>query len=135
MQSLPPPKSTVFDFGEVQIIGNIVIAIMKEGIVFNTEYNDVLIEYCKSHFKEATYGYISYRKNSYAVDPTVYIQTANKANVRAIAIVSQKTIDRSNASVEKQFFEHPFEVFDNLTLATQWMHNTLATKTAPQGQS
>ncbi|MBE16224.1 MAG: hypothetical protein ABNH00_07605 [Dokdonia sp.] len=135
MRPLPTPESTVFDFGEVQIIGNIVIAIMKEGIVFNPEYNEVLMAYCKSHFKEASYGYISYRKNSYAIDPTVYIQTANKTKVCAIAIVSLKTIDRLNASVEKQFFEHPFEVFDNLTLATQWMENVLAKKTAHREQS
>lgn len=127
MRPLPTPEYSTFEFGEVQIIGNIVIAVMKEGIVFKPEYNQILIDYCKKHFKEAPYGYISYRKYSYAIDPTVYLQTANQANVRAIAIVSNRTIDRSNAPIEKQFFtSHPFEVFDNLNIATQWMHNVLA---------
>lgn len=124
-----------FEFGDVQIIGNIVIAVMNEGILFDTTYNTQLLSFCKEQFGSEAYGYISYRKNSYAVDPTVYLQTAQDANMHAIAVVSEEDINRQNVSVEKQFFTHPFDVFDNLAQATNWMHNVMPSETTRLHQS
>lgn len=124
-----------FEFGNVQIRGNIVIAMMNEGILFDTSYNTQLLSFCKEQFGNTPYGYISFRKNSYAVDPTVYLQTAENANVQAIAVVSQEEIQKYNITVEKQFFNHPFEFFENLAQATNWMNNVLPNQTTHQHRS
>ncbi len=116
---------TDFDFGKVKILNDIVIAEMKEGITFDINYNTEFLKFCKDHFKEKSYGYISHRVHSYSVNPTVYIDTAKNSNMRAIAIVSSDPINKGNADVEKQFFEYPFEVFNTLEQAIQWMNNTL----------
>lgn len=116
---------TDFDFGKVKILNDIVIAEMKEGITFDIDYNAKFLKFCKDHFKGKTYGYISNRIHSYSVNPTVYIETAKNSNIRAIAVVSSDPINKGNADIEKQFFEYPFEVFNTLDQAIQWMNNTL----------
>ncbi|WP_299210346.1 hypothetical protein [uncultured Dokdonia sp.] len=117
---------TNFDFGKVKIQEHIVIAEMKEGITFDTNYNTVFLTFCKNHFKEKTYGYISNRIHSYSVNPTVYLDTAKNSNIRAIAIVSSDPMNQGNAHVERQFFEHPFEVFSTLDQAIKWMNEILS---------
>lgn len=116
---------TDFDFGRVKILNDIVIAEMKEGITFDIDYNAEFLKFCKDHFKGKTYGYISNRIHSYSVNPTVYIETAKNSKIRAIAVVSSDPINKGNADIEKQFFEYPFEVFNTLDQAIQWMNNTL----------
>lgn len=117
---------TNFDFGKVKIQEHIVIAEMKEGITFDTNYNTEFLTYCKNHFKGETYGYISNRIHSYSVNPTVYLDTAKNSNIRAIAIVSSNPINKGNANIERQFFEYPFEVFSTLEQAIEWMNGILA---------
>ena len=116
-----------FNFGKVLIEDGIAIAEMNEGIVFDTKDNEQLLSYCEKKFKKEPYGYISYRTQSYAVDPTVYIQTAKNSNIKAIAVVSINPINKLNVSVERQFFEHPFEIFSNLTEAKNWLRQLLHT--------
>ncbi|MFT5752492.1 MAG: hypothetical protein ACI86L_002005 [Dokdonia sp.] len=127
-----PVTETTFEFGNVQIIDNIVIAVMNEGILFGTSYNTQLLSFCEEQLGSKPYGYISFRKNSYAVDPTVYLQTAQNTNIRAIAVVSEQDIQKYNVTIEKQFFNHPFEVFESLAQATNWMHNVLPNETTHQ---
>jgi len=118
---------TDFDFGKVRIQNDIVIAEMKEGITFDIHYNTQFLKFCKDHFKGKTYGYISNRIHSYSVNPTVYIDTAKSSNIKAIAIVSSDPINKGNADIERQFFQHPFEVFSTLDQAIDWMSKTLST--------
>lgn len=118
-------KKKLFDFGEVRICKNIVIAEMKEGIIFNQTYNDELLTYCKQYFKNKPYAYISHRLNSYSIDPIVYIDAASNSLIRAIAIVSKDPEKRRNLEVEKQFFDHPFESFDSLNEAKKWVSKVL----------
>jgi hypothetical protein len=119
---------TDFDFGNVKIQNDIVIAEMNEGITFDINYNTEFLKFCKNHFKEKAYGYISHRIHSYSVNPTVYLDTAKNSNMRAIAVVSSDPISKGNAEIEKQFFEYPFEVFSTLEQAVQWMNKILLTK-------
>ena len=118
-------KEINFNFGKVKIQNHIVIAEMKEGITFDSNYNNEFLKFCKEHYKEKNYGYISNRVNSYSVNPTVYLDTAKKSNIRAIAVVSSNPINQGNVSIERQFFEHPFEVFNTLEQAIKWMTEVL----------
>lgn len=117
---------THFDFGKVKIQDNIVVAEMKEGITFDINYNAELLQFCKNHYREKTYGYISNRVHSYAINPTVYMDTAKNSNIRAIAVVSSDPIHRKNVAIERQFFGYPFEVFATLEEAIAWIHQVLA---------
>jgi hypothetical protein len=112
------------EFGQVRIFRNILIAELNEGVLFTTENNRVLLTIGKEAFEGGDYGYISFRKNSYAVDPLVYRESANAGNLKAIAVVSENELIRLNAhKVERQFYKPPnsFEVFDNLDQAINWI--------------
>lgn len=119
-----PSKKIELDFGVVSIHENILIAKLNEGILFDVESNQKLLELGSEIFKDRNYGYISHRVNSYAVDPMVYFESSNKTNLKAIAVVSENEITRRNAaSVEKKFYKdnNSFEVFQTLEEAVKWI--------------
>ncbi|RMB59537.1 hypothetical protein EAX61_08105 [Dokdonia sinensis] len=125
MQKKQLLKQAIFDFGTVQIIDNIVIAEINEGVIFDEEQNKQMLEFCSNVLGERSYGYISHRKNSYTVNPTVYLQSSKISNMEAIAIVSSNPSNKLSVSVEKMFFKNPFESFDTIDQAKNWMHNIL----------
>ncbi|MDO6782369.1 hypothetical protein Q4604_24245, partial [Marinovum sp. 1_MG-2023] len=63
------------------------------------------------HFRDRDFGYISLRKNSYAIDPTVYNFVRGLENLKALAIVSVKEIDMHNFKIEKMFYKKPMKFF------------------------
>lgn len=112
------------EFGQVRIFQNILIAELNDGVLFNAENNHELLAIGKEVFENRPYGYISLRKNSYAVDPLVYKEAARAENLKAIAVVSENELIKLNAhKVERQFYKDPhcFEVFDNLEEAINWI--------------
>lgn len=117
-------KEIQLDFGKVTIHENILIAKLNEGVLFNAESNRKLIALGGEIFKGKDYGYISHRINSYAVDPMVYFESANVQNLKAIAVVSENEMTRSNADqVERKFYNdtNSFEVFQTLEEAVRWI--------------
>ncbi|MCW9038709.1 MAG: hypothetical protein OQJ79_12435 [Altibacter sp.] len=108
-------------FGTVEIYDNYLITIMHEGITVIPEYNKDLLEISRTYFKNRPFGYISYRKNSYAVDPRVYIETSKIENLMAFAVVSTHEINISNVEIEKIFLKKPFHLFDALSEAKAWV--------------
>ncbi|HKL34769.1 MAG TPA: hypothetical protein VJ899_00610 [Salegentibacter sp.] len=112
------------EFGQVRIFQNILIAEVNEGVLFNASKNLELLNIGKEVFDNGPYGYISLRKNSYAVDPLVYREAALAENLKAIAVVSENELIKLNAhNVERQFYKDSgaFEVFDNLDEAINWI--------------
>lgn len=112
------------EFGQVRIFQNILIAELNEGVLFNANNNSELLKIGNEVFKNRPYGYISLRKNSYAVDPLVYREAALAENLKAIAVVSENELIKLNAhSVERQFYKDSgsFEVFDSLEEAINWI--------------
>lgn len=118
------------EFGRVWFSGNILIAELNEGILFDVENNRKLLEIGNETFAGQPYGYISYRKNSYAVNPMVYLESASAPNLKAIAVVSTSEICKQNAVLERQFYKenNQFEVFSELEEAIQWMKMQLKNK-------
>ncbi len=115
------------EFGRVWFLENILIAELDEGILFDVENNRKLLEIGSETFRDQPYGYISNRKNSYAVNPMVYIESANAPYLRAIAVVSKSDICKQNAVLERQFYKenNHFEVFSELEEAIDWMKSHL----------
>lgn len=111
------------DFGKVWFKENILIAELNEGILFDVENNRQLLKIGKEKFSGEPYGYISYRKHSYAVNPMVYLESASTPSLKAIAVVTTNDICKNNAILERQFYKesNSFEVFSTLEEAIAWM--------------
>ncbi|EZH76028.1 hypothetical protein ATO12_04355 [Aquimarina atlantica] len=109
-----------FYFCHIEIYEDYVKAIMKEGITVLPEHNDVLLLITEKHFKNKPFVYITHRINSYAVNPTVYLETAKIPNVIGFAVVSADHRQKIQTKLEKAFFNKEFKQFDTLELALKW---------------
>lgn len=117
-------KEINLDFGQVYVLDAILISVIREGILFNAEKNQELINLGDELFKGQPYGLISNRKYSYAVDPLIYRQISKVENLKAIAIVTNSDMVKLSVSkVEQRFYKssNSFEIFDDLDRAINWM--------------
>lgn len=115
------------DFGKVWFKDKILIAELNEGILLDVMDNRKLLEIGRKAFSNDSYGYISYRVNSYAVNPLVYLESADTQNLKAIAVVTTDDTCRQNAYLERQFYRetNSFEVFSSLEEAVSWMNSKI----------
>lgn len=118
-------KALYYDFGEIDVFNNFVIAIMKEGVTVIPEHNKHLVEIANTYFSNRPFGYITYRKNSYAVDPMVYLKTSEINNLVAFAIVAEDSQKISNIEIEKLFLKKPLRSFTNLDDAKDWVNELI----------
>ncbi|PKA84256.1 hypothetical protein ATE92_2436 [Ulvibacter sp. MAR_2010_11] len=124
------PITLNFIFGKIEVFPNYVIAVMKEGVTVKPEYNAELIAISNKYFENRPFAYITHRLNSYSVDPRTYIETSKIENLVAFAVVSNKTINISNSELEKIFLKKPFDHFDNLEEAIDWVTEVVANVSA-----
>ncbi|MCM4157389.1 hypothetical protein [Gramella sp. AN32] len=120
-------EDLVLKFGTITAHNNYLIVRLNEGILFDSEKNHEIIKIAKHLYINKPFGIISYRVNSFAVDPFVYADLAEIHNLVGLAIVSEKEITRNNALIiEKKFFKNPekFEVFKNLEDAISWINSS-----------
>lgn len=110
---------------ELFIFDNYIFTQIKDGVIVNSHHNDMLNEIIRDNYSHKTMVYISNRVKSYSVNPLVYPKAATIPNIIAIAIIPKTSIMRRNAKYEKQFYEKPFEIFDNLTHAIYWAHGLI----------
>ena len=116
------------EFGTVTYDDQILIATLKEGILFDIDSNRKLLMLAQEIFNGKDYGYISFRNNSYAVNPMVYRESAESENLKAIAVVTTNVMTKRNAEeVEKKFNSNtnPFEIFNDLETAKNWIKTQL----------
>ena len=113
-------KRYTLQIGEVEIYESYILAQLNEGITMNIEAVEKIIAIAKKHFPSQPFAYITIRKNSYAVDPMVYLKAFEIENFKAIAIVSDKFIDNHNVKIEKHFFNKPMNIFKTKEEAVTW---------------
>lgn len=113
------------DIGTVQVFNNYMVASFNEGTTITLERAYQMIGISEIHFREKNFGYISLRKNSYAVDPTIYNYLRGMDNLVAFAIVSKKEIDMHNFNIEKMFYKKPMEFFIEFDNALSWVQKKL----------
>lgn len=118
-------KTISFEFGEVELFENYLVTTMKPGITVIPSYNDKLVAIANSHFAGKHFVYITNRKNSYAVDPSIYYETSKIENLIAFAVVSKDAIAQKTVAVEKMFFNKPFQLFTEMEDAITWALETL----------
>ncbi|WP_405296987.1 hypothetical protein [Algibacter sp. Ld11] len=111
--------------GVMQVYENYIVAIVNEGETVTDLSNADLFKIVKNHFKNKKFIYISYRVNSYAVDPIIYIQASKIENLIGFAIVSSKKIARINSQIEQIFSKKPLKTFTDINDATEWANNTI----------
>ncbi len=122
-----PPKKTIIvreyqlDIGKVQVYDNYMVAIFEEGVTITLERAYQLIGISEIHFREKNFGFISLRKHSYAIDPTIYSYLRELENLKAFAIVSVKEIDMHNFKIEKLFYKRPMKFFIEFNNALAWV--------------
>lgn len=114
-----------FDFCEMHVYDFYVVVIINEGITVSPKHNTVLINVVDTYFHKKEFVYISHRINSYAVDPSTYIETSKIKCLKGFAVVSKDFKAKSNVDIEKLFFNKPFETFDELDEAVAWAKSIL----------
>lgn len=65
---------------------------------------------------------------SYSVNPLVYKEVEKMSNLVAIAIIPNDETMRQSAEFERQFYNKPFEIFDHLTDAIDWVKKIISRK-------
>lgn len=106
---------------EVFVFDHFIIKQIREGVVIDEEHKDELAIYLAANFKDKNIAYISNRVASYAVNPLIYKEVEKIPNLVAIAIVTHDKKMSDNASYEKQFYNKPYGIFDNLVDAIAWV--------------
>lgn len=109
------------DIGKVQVFDDYIVSIFNEGATLTLERAYQVMGITEIHFRDKPFGYISLRKNSYAVDPTVYNYVRELENLKAFAIVSVKEIDMHNFKIEKLFYKNPMKFFIEFDNALAWV--------------
>ncbi|HLV14751.1 MAG TPA: hypothetical protein VKY41_06190 [Xanthomarina sp.] len=113
-------KNLSFSFGEITIHSCYMVVVMNEGITVTPQLNSVLEDLVETYYKNTNLVYITYRINSYSVDPKVYIKTAQISNVLGIAVVNGNESRLDNTDIEQMFYKKPFRTFDSLDNAVDW---------------
>lgn len=113
------------EIGIVQVYDNYMVSLFEEGATLTLERAYQILGIAEIHFRDKNFGYISLRKNSYAVDPTVYTYIRGLDNLKAFAIVSVKEIDMHNFKIEKLFYKKPMKFFIEFDNALTWVKRRL----------
>ena len=116
------------EVGTVQVFDIYMVASFDEGATITLERTYQIIGISEIHFRDKDFGYISLRKNSYAVDPTVYNYLRGMDNLKAFAIVSKKEIDMHNFNIERMFYKKPMEFFIEFDNALAWIQKKITPK-------
>jgi hypothetical protein len=129
-----PAKKTIIvkeynlDIGTVQVFENHMVAIFDEGATLTLERAYQIIGISEIHFRDKNFGIISLRKNSYAIDPTIYSYLRELKNLKAFAIVSVKEVDMHNFKIEKLFFKKPMKFYIDYNNALAWVKRRVRQK-------
>lgn len=116
------------EIGKVQVYENYMVSIFNEGATLTLERAYQIIGISEIHFRNKDFGFISLRKNSYAIDPTIYNYLKELENLKAFAIVSVKEIDMHNFKIEKLFYKKPMKFFIEFDNALKWVKSRLKRK-------
>lgn len=116
------------EIGKVQVYDDYMVSIFEEGATLTLERAYQIIGISEIHFRDKDFGYISLRKHSYAVDPTVYTYLRELENMKAFAIVSMKEIDMHNFKIEKLFYKKAMKFFIEYDNALSWVKRRVKAK-------
>ncbi len=125
------------DFATIRIYENLIVTECNEGVLLDVPKNRKVLELAAEVFNNDSFGYISHRINSYAVDPMVYRESAAHPQLKAIAVVSNSEMARNSAKLEKQFYtnKNPFKIFSSLEEAKIWIKEVMIDQSKKESAS
>lgn len=112
----------------MQVYDNYMVSIFDEGATLTLERAYQIIGISEIHFRGKNFGFISLRKHSYAIDPTIYNYLRELENLKAFAIVSVKEVDMHNFKIEKLFYKKPMKFFIEFDNALTWVRQRVKAK-------
>ena len=121
-------KKITLPFGTVTLYSQYMIVVIDEGITVTLESNSILRNLVQTYYKNKNVVYISYRLNSYAIDPNIYIKTSQISNLLGVAVVTGKEIHFDSTPIERLFYKKPFKTFESLDNAIIWAKELCATQ-------
>ena len=121
-------KEYNLEIGTVQVFNNYMVAIFDEGATLTLERAYQIIGISEIHFRDKNFGIISLRKNSYAIDPTIYSYLRELKNLKAYAVVSVKEVDMHNFKIEKLFYKKPMKFYIDYNNALAWVKRRVRKK-------
>ncbi|MEL6918661.1 MAG: STAS/SEC14 domain-containing protein [Bacteroidota bacterium] len=121
-------REYVLEIGKIQVFDNYMVSIFDEGATLTLERAYQIIGISEIHFRDRDFGFISLRKNSYAVDPTIYTYLRELEHLKAFAIVSVKEMDMHNFKIEKLFYKKPMKFFIEYENALKWVKRRIRNK-------
>ena len=121
-------KEYNLDIGTVQVFENHMVAIFDEGATLTLERAYQIIGISEIHFRDKNFGIISLRKNSYAIDPTIYTYLRELKNLKTFAVVSVKEVDMHNFKIEKLFYKKPMKFYIDYNNALAWVKRRVRQK-------
>jgi len=113
------------EFCTVSIYENYLIVVINEGIHVTPEYNEILEAIVVKYFRKTPFVYLTWRKNSYSVDPAIYKKTLQINNLVGFGIIVNAIGSSAKAQIEKAFISIPFQIFETKEEAEDWVQNLL----------
>lgn len=113
------------EFVDVEIHEDYLISTFKEGFQVKREHNSILLDVVDKFYGDKPFVYISNRKNSYSIDPTIYHEAAKVDNMIAVAIVSENPRQKQLSELEKFFYKKKIKFFKTIEEAIEWKNSIL----------
>lgn len=83
---------------------------------------DILYQLSSKYYLDRPFGYISYRMNSYFINPMALRKISTMENLAAVAVVTEgSSLVEHFYKVEDLFFDGSMNVFDNFGEAIEWV--------------
>ncbi len=109
-----------FENGTLYMYDDIIVGEINEGVHVTSETLMSFFQFFLENYK-TPFGYISYRKNSYSIDPQVFKMLPENDLLKGIAVVSVEKFSSLNTRVEKNFFNGRYELFATINAAVNWL--------------
>jgi len=116
-----------FKDGKLYFYDDLIVGEINQGVHVSRETLLSFFDFFHENYK-VPFGYISYRKNSYSIDPQVYKMLPENNLLKGIAVVSDLKFSTLNVQVEKNFFNGRFELFPTLEAAVNWLDTIIPLK-------
>lgn len=113
------------DFCTLHLYHNYIVSHINDGETITVAQNDQIKKVALDFYGTRHFVYITHRINSYAVDPATYLATSKIETLVGVAVVSSDYKAKTNAEIEKLFFNKPFEIFNTLDKAISWADSIL----------
>ncbi len=108
------------EFCTAELYNDYAIVIMKKGVTVAPKYIGTFLEIVNKHYKNKPFVYISYRINSYSVNPATHLESSKVPSLIGVAVVSDDPLQKIQTKVEKPFFEKEFQHFNTIEEALNW---------------